>query len=236
MQKGREGRHILCSTLTHSHLFVIHSVSACRGALNPLPSFPPAASPTVPAKPPSSVSSLSHSITSSLNIAFLPSISAFSGVFTKDYPPPLNPCKLPGPDERLISTQQLTLCLGLLQSSPLPDGGTLTPSARTWLNITENNFDEQERLKAMATDLIRAYTRDELKDTKVTTEVVCLAPVLEKEDYRILLSQLVDRIKGSLLLDVQALEGLTQLLKGASPGYLDADDLVRILKLLNTSL
>ena len=158
------------------------------------------------------------------------------GIFTKDYPPPLNPCKLPGPDERLINTQQLALCLALLQTSPLPDGDTLTPSARTWLNITEKNPDEQERLKAMATDLIRAYTRDELKDTKVTAEVVLLAPVLEKEDYRILLSQLVNGIEGSLLLDIQALEGLAQLLQGASPGYLDADDLVKILKLLNTRL
>ena len=112
----------------------------------------------------------------------------------------------------------------------------LTPSARTWLNITEKNPDEQERLKAMATDVIRAYPQDELKDTKVTAEVVLLAPVLEKEDYRILLSQLVNGIEGSLLLDVQALEGLAQLLQGASPGYLDADDLVKILKLLNTRL
>ncbi|KAG0044575.1 hypothetical protein BGZ83_010190 [Gryganskiella cystojenkinii] len=225
------------------------SLDAGRGALTPSLSLPPVAIPTVPETDPATASSTSASSVSSLAPSIIQSLaiastagktiymrSSFSCVFTKDCPPPLNPCELPGLGERLINTQQLALCLGLLQASPLPDDDILTASARTWLNITEKNFDEQERLKAMATDLIRAYSRDELKGTKVTSEVVLLAPVLEKEEYHILLSQLVKGIESSPLLNVHALEGLAPLLQGASLGYLDADDLVKILKLLRTRL
>ncbi|KAG0036044.1 hypothetical protein BGZ83_003912, partial [Gryganskiella cystojenkinii] len=182
------------------------SLDAGRGPLTPF-LVPPVAIPTVPEADSatatsmlsSSVSSLASSTIQSLDIASTVGKTiaphnkgnGLSCVFTKDFASPVNPCKLPGLGERLINTQQLTLCLGLLRASPLPGGGTLNPSALTWLNITQENVEEQERLKAMATDLIRAYSRDELKGTNVTAEVVLLAPVLEKEEYHILLSQLV---------------------------------------------
>jgi hypothetical protein len=225
----------------HKHLISNHSAIAGLGSL---PSSFSATLSIVPAAEPTPVSSLTPSIVNALAIASPTSNVvthqdkgvSLSNVFTKDYPPPLSPYNLPGPDERLVNTEQLALCLALLQTSLLTEDDALTPSARTWLTATGKNLEEQERLKAMATDVIRAYTRDELKDTNVTSEVVCLAPVLEKENYRILLSQLVDAVEGSLLLDVQAVEGLAQLLHGSSPGYLDADDLVKIIKLLNTRL
>ncbi|KAG0028444.1 hypothetical protein BGZ83_005061, partial [Gryganskiella cystojenkinii] len=100
------------------------SIDAGRGALNPSPSLPPVAIPTVPAADPatvsltsaSSVSSLAPSIIQSLAIAStvgktIDKGNGLSCVFTKDCPPPLNPCRLPEPDERLINTQQLALCL-----------------------------------------------------------------------------------------------------------------------------
>jgi hypothetical protein len=233
---------------TNKHLFCKKKKKKKKISMTtgPFPSPPPAAIPTVPTTTPNSTSSLAPSVTSALAIAPSEGNNAIdhqdrrnslASIFTKDCPPPLNPCKLPGPDERLINTQQLAVCLALLQTLSLPESdNTLTPAARNWLTVTENNPDEQERLKTMATDLIRAYTRDELKDAKATAEVILLAPVLEKEDYRILLSQLVNGIDGSVLLDVQALDGLTHLLQGSSPSYLDADDLVKILNLLSTRL
>ncbi|KAG0249253.1 hypothetical protein BG011_009463, partial [Mortierella polycephala] len=156
-------------------------------------------------------------------------------IFTEDCPPPVIQCALPGPDERLVSTRQLAFCLALLQSKPFAMT-SLNSSARVWLVAVEKNQDEKERLRAMATDLIRALVRDELKDRMAIAEVVCLAPVLEKGDFWSLLSLFVNSIKGSLLLDVQTLEGLTHLIQSATPGYIDADDLVKILELLNTRL
>jgi len=142
---------------------------------------------------------------------------------------------LPKPDERLISARQLAFSLALLQA-PSSTLDSLNPSKRTWLHATEKNHGEKDRLGTLASDLIRALAWDELKDKKAIAEVVCLAPVLEKSDFRSLLSMFVNTIKDSLLLDIQALEGLVHLIQHATPGYLDADDLVKILELLSTRL
>ncbi|KAF9342324.1 hypothetical protein BGX34_008345, partial [Mortierella sp. NVP85] len=74
--------------------------------------------------------------------------------------------KLPEPDERLSSTPQLVCCLGLLQAAHLPDV-TLDPVAQEWLQIVETDIEEQERLHTMATEVVRAYKRDEMKDIKI---------------------------------------------------------------------
>ncbi|KAG0245111.1 hypothetical protein BGX31_007955 [Mortierella sp. GBA43] len=143
--------------------------------------------------------------------------------------------KPPEVDERLNDTLQLACSLGLLQAFISPDD-ILDPAVRNWLQVTQIDTDEQERLKAMATDVIRAFKRDELKDVKAVAEVVYLSPVLEKEDFQYLLREFYSGIDQSGLLNVHQLEGLAQLIQGAKPGYLEADDLVKILQLLSTRL
>ncbi|KAG0240351.1 hypothetical protein BGX31_002023, partial [Mortierella sp. GBA43] len=96
--------------------------------------------------------------------------------------------------------------------------------------------DEVERLKKLAPDVVRAYKRDVLKDAEIVAEVVCLAPVLDKEVFRDLLSDFYSGIGQSGILKVQLLDGLAQMIQGADPGYLDADDLVKILQLLSERL
>ncbi|KAF9945851.1 hypothetical protein BGZ72_000918 [Mortierella alpina] len=155
-------------------------------------------------------------------------------IFTKDCPPPVVQFTLPGPDERLTSTRQLALCLALLQETALPLH-SLDASTRAWLTAIEKNQDEKERLRTLAIDMIRALVRDEVKDIKAINEVVCLAPVLDRVDLRAVLSLLVKMISDSPLLNVQALEGLAHMIQ-AAPGYIEADDLVKILNLLSTRL
>jgi len=112
----------------------------------------------------------------------------------------------------------------------------LEPAAHKWIQDIENNVDEHERLKVLATQVIREYARDEIKDAKAMAEVVCLAPVLENEDFRFLLRQFHSGIDQSDLLNVPQLQGLADLIRRADPGYLDSDDLVKILELLSTRL
>ncbi|KAF9180813.1 hypothetical protein BGZ51_005886 [Haplosporangium sp. Z 767] len=149
-------------------------------------------------------------------------------IFPEDICPPNVEWKFPESDERLHDTPQLVSCLSLLQASPLPDDA-LEPPVRKWLEDTEKNVDEKERLERLATDLICAFIRDDLKNEKTVAEVLCLAPVLKKEDFKFLLTHFVNSIKQSSLLDISSLGGLAQLIQGASPGYIDADDLVKIL-------
>ncbi|KAF9351833.1 hypothetical protein BGX34_000329, partial [Mortierella sp. NVP85] len=158
-----------------------------------------------------------------------------SYIFAKNVSPPVADFKLPESDERLSSTPQLVCCLSLLQDFRSPDDIS-DPSARKWFEATMKDADEQERLHTMATEVIRAFKRDEIKDAKVIAEVVCLAPVLNKDTFNDLLREFYSGIENSGLLNYHQVEGLAQLIQGADPGHLSADDLVKILGLLITRL
>jgi len=152
-------------------------------------------------------------------------------IFPRNVRPPTVPL-----NRILVSnTLQLVCCLGLLQTNIEPED-ILDPAARTWVLTTKKEPDEKERLKSLATDVVRAFKRDEFKDAKSVTEVVLLAPVLERDDFRYLVKEFYSGIDQSGLLDVHQLEGLARLIQGAGPGDLDSDDLVKVLTLLSTRL
>ncbi|KAF9352632.1 hypothetical protein BGX34_012059, partial [Mortierella sp. NVP85] len=156
-------------------------------------------------------------------------------IFPKNVEPPTLNFKLPKPDERLASTPQLVCCLGLLQTTLATDD-KLEPAAREWLEMIEKEVDEQERLKLIAHEVVRTYKRDEFKDAKAVAEVVYLAPVLDKDAFRDLLGEFYTGIKQSDLTMFHQLEGIAHLIQGADKGFLEADDLVKILTLLSSRL
>ncbi|KAF9363722.1 hypothetical protein BGX34_003450 [Mortierella sp. NVP85] len=156
-------------------------------------------------------------------------------LFPKDVYLPVVSFNPPEPDSRLESTRQLAYCLGLLQLSCEYDEIS-DPTACKWLQTTKDEPDEPERLKALATDVIRAFKSDELKDANTLAEVVYLANVLNKGDFRYLLKELYSGVDQSGLLDVHQLKGIAHLVRGADPENLDIDDLVKVLELLSTRL
>jgi len=158
-----------------------------------------------------------------------------SHIFAENMRPTTVAVKLPEPDERLANTPLLACCLGLLNNlHEIED--IIEPVARNWLQVVENDEDEHERLTMLATDVIRTFKKEEIKDAKAVAEVVCLAPVIERDLFRDLLGSFVDGIGRANLLDIHQLQGLARLIQGADKGYLDADDLVKILSLLTTRL
>ncbi|KAI8345458.1 hypothetical protein B0O80DRAFT_282471 [Mortierella sp. GBAus27b] len=100
-------------------------------------------------------------------------------VFSENVRPTTAAEKLPEPDERLANTPQLACCLALLKDFHSLDD-ILEPAARNWLQVVENDEDEQERLKVLATDVVRTFKKEEIKDAKAVSEVVCLVPVLRR--------------------------------------------------------
>jgi hypothetical protein len=156
-------------------------------------------------------------------------------IFSENIPPPTIQRKLPGPDERLENTPQLVYCLGLLKVAQLPDT-KLEPTALEWTQAVEKATEEQERLHSIATDVIRAFKREEIKDAKIVAEVVCLAPILDNDTFHDLLEEFYSAVDHSGLLKFQQLEGLAQLIQGADHGHLGSDELVKILGLLSTRL
>ncbi|KAG0044723.1 hypothetical protein BGZ83_009996 [Gryganskiella cystojenkinii] len=159
-------------------------------------------------------------------------------IFPDDIRPPDLPWTFPEPDSRVADTPQLVSCLSLLnQGSEGFTEDALEPATRKWLQETEKNEEEKTRLKTLATDLIRAFTRDEIKDKKAIAEVLCLASVLSEDDFRFLLGQFVQTIEGSRILDIGALNGLAQLMQSvSSPSHLHAQDLIDILSLISARL
>ncbi|KAG0043057.1 hypothetical protein BGZ83_011888, partial [Gryganskiella cystojenkinii] len=167
-----------------------------------------------------------------IDIATLP-----DSIFPDDTRPPTLPWSFPKPDGRVADTPQLVSCLGLLrQGSEGLSGDVLEPVARQWLQETEKSEEEHIRLENLATDLIRTFTRDEIKDKKAIAEILCLVPVLSEDDFRFLLRQFLANIDGSRILDIGALRGLAQLLQSAYPGHLHAQDLIEILGPISTRL
>ena len=156
-------------------------------------------------------------------------------IFVENIRPPAVEFKLPEAYGRLSNTQQLVYCLSLLQVSHSTDN-VLEPGVHRWLQATLMDTEEQERLNTMAMEVIRVFKRDELKDAKTVAEVVCLSPVLNKDAFHGLLSEFYSGIDHSGLLNLHQLDGLAQLIQGADPGHLSADDLIKILDLLSKRL
>ncbi|KAF9346120.1 hypothetical protein BGX26_002396, partial [Mortierella sp. AD094] len=158
--------------------------------------------------------------------------------FERDVTPPAAKHDLPKAGECISSTPQLAYCLALispsLDSKESKEG--LSKSERDWIQAKVNEPNEQERLQALATHLIRAFIRDELKKLDVVVEVVSLTAILQQDDFRQLLQAFVDGINQSVLLQVPLLDGLAQLIRNAAQGYMETDDLVKILELLNARL
>ncbi|KAG0007573.1 hypothetical protein BGZ80_004493, partial [Entomortierella chlamydospora] len=156
-------------------------------------------------------------------------------IFDQNITPPVAKYALPGAGKRIASTPQLAYCLSLLHPSMISKE-ELDQSERNWLQDGAIDPDEKERLQTMATDLVRAFVQEVLRKPAVVAEVVSLAAVLEQDDLRKLLQAFIDGIDQSMSLDVHLLNGLAQLIRNAPQGYIDADDLVKVLDLLNTRL
>ncbi|KAF9994101.1 hypothetical protein BGZ80_007920, partial [Entomortierella chlamydospora] len=107
-------------------------------------------------------------------------------IFTKDVTPPTVKLILPEIGGRITSTLQLAYCISLLHSSLVSNEG-LNETEYDWTQAMVNNPDEQARLHAMATDIIRAFVRDELKRPDIVMEATNLAAVLEHNEFRKLL-------------------------------------------------
>ncbi|KAF8975633.1 hypothetical protein BGZ46_008957 [Entomortierella lignicola] len=148
---------------------------------------------------------------------------------------PVAKFSLPKIGERITNTPQLSYCLSLLHPS-LVSEEDVEKTEYDWLLVMNSEPDEKLRLLTIPTDLIRAFIREEIKSPKIVAEIVSLAAVLEQDDFRSLLRVFIDGINRSVLLQVHLLDGLSQLIRNAVQGYLDADDLVKILELLNTRL
>ncbi|KAF9903177.1 hypothetical protein BX616_001696, partial [Lobosporangium transversale] len=156
-------------------------------------------------------------------------------IFEYDIAPTIIRYSLPDLDEHFDDVVQLVYCLKLLPTAlnPITD---LNDHEQQWVLAISNDHDEQERLRNLVSDMIAMFISDGIKAEATVAEVVSLAPVLNPNQFRTVLMALTNGISQNILLDTHLLEGLAQLMQCAPPGYLDSDDLVKILDILSTRL
>ncbi|KAF9976037.1 hypothetical protein BGZ75_000348, partial [Mortierella antarctica] len=156
-------------------------------------------------------------------------------IFKVDNARPLtDPRELPELSKHLTDTPQLAYCLAVLYTASSPEI-ELPPKTDKWLQVIKKDKAEQKRLKGLVNSLVREFTRDELKNAEAVTEVTYVASVLEPGDFRFLLKFFVTSLKDSAFLEVHSLEGIARLMSSA-PFTIEADDLVKTLHYINTSL
>ncbi|KAG0221351.1 hypothetical protein BGX31_009978, partial [Mortierella sp. GBA43] len=155
-------------------------------------------------------------------------------IFSENKRPPTIEFKLPECGQFITDTPQLAYCLGLLQTWRSSPDSILDPDALTWLNTTNTNADEIDRLMALATDVITTFVREGIRDVDSTAEAMRLVPVVDKAVYRYLVEELCSEIERSPELESLQLEYLAQVIQGASEGYIEAADLIGILEFINS--
>ncbi|KAF9569517.1 hypothetical protein EC968_002604 [Mortierella alpina] len=96
---------------------------------------------------------------------------------------------------------------------------------------------EKKHFETLATQIVKEFHNDELLEDDTIAEVTCLASALGRDQYRSLVSSYVDKITSSTLLDLSLVQGLPRLIQSAADlDYLQADDLVKILRALSKCL
>ncbi|KAG0374249.1 hypothetical protein BGX24_010642, partial [Mortierella sp. AD032] len=164
----------------------------------------------------------------------------FYCIFLDNVTPPTLETGLPRPGARIDSTPQLVYCNNILtrnQELVSTDSDDLD-QFNTTLNVKEHAWRqgidtlEPYRLRWTIEQMVKSFAEDTLKGSAAVTEIALLGPLLDRENYRILISCLLDKSERSSLMDLTLLRGLVQVLECAPSGFLTNDDLVRITNVL----
>ncbi|KAG0269192.1 hypothetical protein BGZ95_002163, partial [Linnemannia exigua] len=163
-------------------------------------------------------------------------------IFPADAPKPMVRSATPADHRgRIESTQQLAFCASLMPKDPLlpiVESGTTEVSVsndaeRTWLSAMQENLLARAHIRWLLSQLVAEFVKISSPESSVISEIVILGPALCRADYRILVSFFIERFEQTPLLNIDLLGGMVQVVQSASPGFLEDDDLIRILESLH---
>ncbi|KAF8948117.1 hypothetical protein BGZ47_006375 [Haplosporangium gracile] len=168
-------------------------------------------------------------------------------IFPKNLSKPVTRTHWPKFGDRIDTTPQLVQCATLLPNvsksdtvsketpSQPPNDKVLDSYRHEWIAALRDPL-EQDHLLQIVQGIIRAFAEDATNDSNDIAEVVILGPILDCEYYRKLLNNVVGKFEESSILMEPLLQALVQLVQGAKLGYLEADDLIKILSILRRRL
>ncbi|KAF9117490.1 hypothetical protein BGW39_002126, partial [Mortierella sp. 14UC] len=155
------------------------------------------------------------------------------------------------------STAQLALCSHLLRRHFATSMSTTTTATATTafattvaaatikpldpgeLDLIQPFIDDHEMrdyIFWMTQKVVEVFVNENLRSKETLAEVLRFGPCLDESSYRKLLNCLIAEFQGMALLDTELLQAMVQMVECAGPGYLVADDLVKILDVLRTHL
>ncbi|OAQ31684.1 hypothetical protein K457DRAFT_16990 [Linnemannia elongata AG-77] len=213
---------------------------------------------------PSQASSFQTTVSSSdttglINFLLLPkSVAPSSPVVQQQQPPihkiflnnvakPVLRSSLPELAFIFKSTRQLAFGLSLLTQEPTSSSSliatqgkmqelVLTKDERAWVAKMRMSTEELDRLRWLAAQVATQFLKWQHKAAGSIEEVMLLGAVLERKEYRGVLSALIGQLEREKLMDVDLLQALVQFLQSAPPKHLVDDDFVRILRVLRGRL
>ncbi len=109
-----------------------------------------------------------------------------------------------------------------------------TVSLSKYLLATDKMTHEYRKQKSIAIDIVNEFAKEKGKDKAKIAEVVALAPLDEPEIIKSLVNAVVEAINQSTLFNVDAVEGLTQIISHCDSSLLSADDYVQIFRVLKS--
>ncbi|KAK3824095.1 MAG: WD40-repeat-containing domain protein [Linnemannia elongata] len=162
-------------------------------------------------------------------------------IFAENVPRPMFKTELPSLGQRIEKTDQLIYCNTLLlqdtsSAHDIVQGDSLEKDERKWLNEMNKDQAEMDHVHSLVTRIVEEFISDPYKDSNKVAEVAALGPVLERDPYRSLISSFIKEVQGSGILNTDILQGLGQLIQSSSTGFLNPDDLIKILGKIRTQL
>ncbi|KAG0271078.1 hypothetical protein BGZ95_001183, partial [Linnemannia exigua] len=121
-------------------------------------------------------------------------------------------------------------------NAQVPKASPIDCTQITKYNIFPENLSKPVIKTALPVLQDRVFVQGGLKDSTEIADIVALGPVLNREFYRKLLSNIIKELYDSRILDFDPLQGLIKLIQSTSPGCLNSDDLIKILSVLRTRL
>ncbi|KAF9383582.1 hypothetical protein BGX21_001543 [Mortierella sp. AD011] len=162
--------------------------------------------------------------------------SNYQNVFPANISQDSQAIELPEFSQPFTSISQLIHCVTLIHDYHNPSGSSdkiLTDKEHKWLQKISNYSEFQKKIQELPGLIITIFTNDNSKPPASVSEVVLLAPVLQKQRFRGLLCSFVEKVNSSKeIIQEYLLEGMAQLIQNSPDGYLDSNDLVQILNLL----
>ncbi|KAF9911817.1 hypothetical protein EC991_002120 [Linnemannia zychae] len=107
---------------------------------------------------------------------------------------------------------------------------------RQWFKEAKVFPYEKDFMVSLASRMVAEFTKNHTHIASAIREIATVAHVLQKEDYTTLLTSFIKEFKESPTHREELLQGLVHVVQSASPGFLQSDDLVRILSSISTRL